>query len=72
MQINVVYDQRAGSLPTGFVAAVNYVVNYFDGLFTNSVTINPPAIAKPPYSARSALDARNATYKAKASRPTSR
>ena len=26
-------------MPAGFVAAVNYVVNYFDSLFTNNVTI---------------------------------
>src|ERR1700733_11831893 len=40
MQINVIYDQSAGSLPAGFVAAVNYVVNYFDTTFTNNVTVN--------------------------------
>ena len=40
MQINVTYDQSISSLPTGFVTAVNYVVNYFDGLFTNNCTIN--------------------------------
>ncbi len=40
MQLNVIYDQVSGSLPTGFVTAVNYVVNYFDNLFTNNVTIN--------------------------------
>ena len=40
MQINVTFDQAISSLPTGFVSAVNYVVNYFDSLFTNNVTIN--------------------------------
>jgi VCBS repeat-containing protein len=40
MQINVVYDQSVSSLPAGFVAAVNYVVNDFDNLFTNPVTVN--------------------------------
>ena len=40
MQINVSFDQSASSLPTGFVAAINYVVNYFDSLFTNNVTIS--------------------------------
>src|ERR1039458_9139273 len=40
MQINVTLDQSVGSLPTGFVSAVNYVVNYFDTLFTNNTTIN--------------------------------
>jgi hypothetical protein len=39
LQIRVNYDQAQSSLPSGFVAAVNYVVNYFDALFTNSVTI---------------------------------
>ena len=40
MQINVTFDQSVSSLPTGFVSAVNYVVNYFDSLFSNSCTIN--------------------------------
>jgi len=40
MQINVSFDQSVGNLPAGFVADVDYVVNYFDSLFTNSVTIN--------------------------------
>jgi CRISPR/Cas system endoribonuclease Cas6 (RAMP superfamily) len=40
MQINVIYDQSAGNLPSGFVAAVNYVVNYYDTSFTNAVTVN--------------------------------
>jgi hypothetical protein len=40
MQINVIYDQSVSSLPAGLVAAVNYVVSYFDTLFTNPVTVN--------------------------------
>jgi uncharacterized membrane protein len=40
MNINVIYDQSQSSLPAGFVAAVNYVVNYFDTTFTNSITVN--------------------------------
>jgi VCBS repeat-containing protein len=40
MQINVIYDQSAGSLPSGFVAAVNYVVNFFDTTFANPVSVN--------------------------------
>ena|SRR5580700_7578182 len=40
MNLNVSFDQSVGSLPSGFVTAVNYVVNYFDNLFTNAVTIN--------------------------------
>jgi hypothetical protein len=40
MQINVTFDQSISSLPAGFVSAVNYVVNYFDSLFTNPVTVN--------------------------------
>ena len=40
MQINVSFDQNQSSLPSGFVTAVNYVVSYFDTLFTNNVTLN--------------------------------
>ena len=40
MQINISFDQNQSSLPAGFVAAVNYVVNYFDSVFTNAVTVN--------------------------------
>ena len=40
MQIDVTFDQNTSSLPTGFVSAVNYVVNYLDNLFTNNCTIN--------------------------------
>src|ERR1017187_10189798 len=40
MQINVSFDQATSILPTGFVSAVNYAVNYFDSLFTNNCTIN--------------------------------
>ena len=40
MQINIIYDQDQSTLPAGFVSAVNYVVNYFDNLFTNNVVIN--------------------------------
>ncbi len=40
MQIDVTYDQSQGSLPAGFVTAVNYVVNYYDTTFTNNVTVN--------------------------------
>ena len=40
MNINVIYDQSQSSLPAGFVAAVNYVVNFYDTTFTNAVTVN--------------------------------
>jgi len=40
MNIDVTFDQSVSSLPAGFVSAVNGVVNYFDILFTNPVTIN--------------------------------
>jgi hypothetical protein len=40
MQINVSFDSSVANAPAGFVAAVNYVVNYYDTLFTNNVTIN--------------------------------
>jgi hypothetical protein len=38
--INVTYDQSQSSLPTGFVAAINYVVNYYESIFTNPSTVN--------------------------------
>src|ERR1700738_1469709 len=40
MQINVTYDSSVSLAPAGFVAAVNYVVNYFDRLFPTPVTFN--------------------------------
>jgi hypothetical protein len=42
MNINVIYGQGAANnaAPSGFYTAVNYVVNYYDTLFTNNVTIN--------------------------------
>ena len=40
MQIDVTFDQSQSSLPAGFITAINYVVNYYDTLFTNNVTIN--------------------------------
>src|SRR5438874_12605634 len=39
MQINVSFDQSR-FLPSGFVTAVNWAVNYLDSLFTNNVTVN--------------------------------
>ena len=39
MQITAQFDQNPSSLPSGFVAAVDYVVSYFDGLFTNNVDL---------------------------------
>ena len=39
MNLLVSFDQSAASLPASFVAAVNYVVSYFDSLFTNNVTV---------------------------------
>ena len=40
MNLKVWFDQSVSTLPASFVAAVNYVVNYFDSLFTENVTIN--------------------------------
>lgn len=40
MQINVTFNSSVANAPTGFVAAINYVVSYYDSLFTNNVTIN--------------------------------
>jgi autotransporter passenger strand-loop-strand repeat protein len=40
MNINVIYDQPTSSLPSGFVSAVNYVVNFYDSIFPTPVTVN--------------------------------
>jgi hypothetical protein len=40
MDINVSFDPSVSSAPSGFVAAVDYVVALFDATFTNNVTIN--------------------------------
>ena len=34
---NITYDQSTSSLPAGFVSAINYVVNYYEGLFTGRI-----------------------------------
>ena len=39
MNLVVSFDQTVASLPASLVAAVNYVVSYFDSLFTNNVTV---------------------------------
>ena len=39
MQINVNFDQPTNTLPTGFVTAVNWAVDYLDSLFPNPVTL---------------------------------
>lgn len=38
--INVSYDQNVSSLPAGFVAAINYVVSYYESIFTAPITVN--------------------------------
>jgi VCBS repeat-containing protein len=38
--INVTYDQSLSSLPSGFVAAINYVVSYYESIFTSPITVN--------------------------------
>ncbi|HTZ36916.1 MAG TPA: NF038122 family metalloprotease [Stellaceae bacterium] len=40
MNLDVTFDQSEASLPAGFVSDVEWVANYFDGLFTNDVTVN--------------------------------
>lgn len=40
MDIQVSFDQPIMSLPTGFVSAINYVVDYYDNLFTDPITMN--------------------------------
>jgi hypothetical protein len=39
VQITAQFDENPASLPSGFVAAVDYVVSYFDSLFTNNVDL---------------------------------
>ena len=40
MKIDVSYDRSADLAPARFKAAVAYVVNLYDALFTNPVTID--------------------------------
>ena len=40
MQINVTFDSSVSLAPAGLVAAVNYVVNYYDQLFPTAVTVS--------------------------------
>jgi hypothetical protein len=40
MNINLIYDQSTNSAPQAFFTAMTTVVNYFDNLFTNNVTVN--------------------------------
>jgi hypothetical protein len=40
MIINISYDSSVASAPAAFKTAINYVINYFDTLFINPVTIN--------------------------------
>lgn len=38
--INVSYDQSVSSLPSGFVAAINDVVSYYESIFSAPITVN--------------------------------
>ena len=40
MLIKIQWDQQLNTLPTQFVAAITYVANLFDRLFTNAATVN--------------------------------
>jgi FG-GAP-like repeat len=40
MNINVTFDQAVNTLPTGFVASVNAVVQFLDNFFNDPITIN--------------------------------
>ena len=40
MNIDVTFDSSVNSAPAAFTSAVDYVVQYYDSLFTNPVTIN--------------------------------
>jgi hypothetical protein len=38
--INLTFDQSTGSLPAGFVAAIDAVAQFYENTFTNPITIN--------------------------------
>jgi FG-GAP-like repeat len=40
MIINLTFDQPVNSLPAGFVASLNAVVQFFDSYFTDPITVN--------------------------------
>jgi hypothetical protein len=40
MIINLTFDQATSSLPSGFVASIDAVVQFYENLFTNPITIN--------------------------------
>jgi hypothetical protein len=40
LSININYDSSVGNAPAAFRAAINYVVNFFESIFTNPITIN--------------------------------
>src|SRR5215470_14375623 len=40
MNINLIFDQSVGSLPTGFVATLNAVVQFLDSQFNNPIAVN--------------------------------
>lgn len=40
MQINVSYDPNVSAPPTAVTDAINYVVNLYDNMFTNNISIN--------------------------------
>jgi hypothetical protein len=40
MILNINYDSSVVGAPAGFKTALNYVVNYLDGTFTNNFTVN--------------------------------
>jgi oxalate decarboxylase/phosphoglucose isomerase-like protein (cupin superfamily) len=40
MQINIIWDSSTSSAPAAFISAVNYVVQLFDQMFTDPITVN--------------------------------
>jgi hypothetical protein len=38
--INLIYDSSVITAPSGFTTALQYVVNYYESVFTNNITIN--------------------------------
>jgi hypothetical protein len=40
MNVNLIFDPSAASMPTAMVAAIEYAANFYDTWFTNPITVN--------------------------------
>ena len=40
MNINLIFDSSAASMPTAMVAAIEYAASFYDAWFTNPITVN--------------------------------